>query len=402
MRGRIIILLALFSSSIYFLGKSEDLKNQHLRGNAAVVPMVKDKLMGTLRNWGLFNTKSTSHISILEAWKLEKGSKDIVVAVIDTGVDTNHVDLKQNIWHGDASADRKVSKLSKEVIKTKVKGAISKIFGWDFVTGKPNPEDLHGHGTHVAGIIGAVTDPKAGISGVAPNVSIMPVKYYSDSNPGSVNLANTIKAIHFAVDNGAKIINYSGGGPSYSHEERLALKRAEAAGILVVAAAGNEKQDTDIPENYYYPAAYGLSNIITVAATDINNQLLDRSNWGKTKVDVAAPGQDILSTLPKNRYGTMSGTSQATAFVTGLSALLLSRKPTLTPQEIKKIITNNVDLLPQLRDRVASGGKLNAYKALLAVINPSLSNSSTRIEKSASSPTSFFDILAFAFDSSSN
>jgi subtilisin family serine protease len=178
-----------------------------------------------------------------------------------------------------------------------------------------DPSDDHGHGTHVAGIIGAVTNLDSGVSGVAPRVLIMAVKYYSESNPGSVNLKNTIDALNYAIDRGARIINYSGGGPEYSEAEYLAIKRAESRGILVVAAAGNEHQNTDLRERLYYPQAYGLSNIISVAATDINNNLLPSSNWGKSKIDVAAPGENIYSTLPGNRYGYMTGTSQATAFV---------------------------------------------------------------------------------------
>jgi subtilisin family serine protease len=207
------------------------------------------------------------------------------------------------------------------------------------------------------------------VSGVAHHVSIMSVKYYSDANTGAVNLRNTVKAINYAVQSGAKIINYSGGGPEFSEEEYLAIKKAEAKGVLFVAAAGNERQDTDLVENYYYPSAYRLSNIISVAATDINNQLLKSSNWGKSKVDVAAPGENIYSTLPGGRYGYMSGTSQATAFVTGMAALLLSQNPKLKPTQIKEIIMSSVDRFPQLEAKVATGGRVNAYKALLALRN---------------------------------
>ncbi len=297
------------------------------------------------RNWGLTN-RFKSHISAVEAWKIEKGSRDIIVAVIDTGVDGSHAALLPNMWR-----DPKISNKN--------------VYGWNFVTNEANPIDDHGHGTHVAGIIGAVAKPEIGVSGVAPRVSIMAVKYYSEKNPGSVNLANTVKAIDYAVANGARIINYSGGGPEFSEEEYLAIRRAEAKGVLFVSAAGNERQDTDKVENYYYPSAYGLSNIISVAATNENNGLIASSNWGKRKVDVAAPGEAIYSTLPAGRYGSMTGTSQATAFVSGIAALLLSQNPSLTPQQLKAIITASVDKLPQLAERVASGGRVNAHSALL-------------------------------------
>jgi subtilisin family serine protease len=298
------------------------------------------------KNWGLVNFQSKSHIQAIDAWKIEEGNRNVIVAVIDTGIDPNHKSLSSNIWHD--STQKK-----------------SDIFGWNFVSDKPNPIDEHGHGTHVSGIIGAVADPSSGVSGVVHRISIMPVKYYSDANPGAVNLRNTVRAINYAIDHGARIINYSGGGPEFSEEEYLAIKRAESRGILFVSAAGNEHQNTDRVENYYYPSAYRLTNIISVAATDIKNNLLPSSNWGKKSVDVAAPGENIYSTLPGGRFGYMSGTSQATAFVTGVAALLISQDPTLTPQKIKEIIIKSADSFSQLQDKTASGGRVNAYQALL-------------------------------------
>lgn len=297
------------------------------------------------KNWGILSEeKQRSDIRAVDAWKLEEGSRSVIVAVIDTGLDAQHPDLAANIWR-----DKDFS------------------YGWDFVKNKSNPTDEHGHGTHVAGIIGAIANPKSGISGVAHKVSIMSVKYYSDQNSGSVNLANTVKAINYAIDHGARIINYSGGGPEFSESEYLALKKAESKGILVVAAAGNERQNTDFMEHYYYPAAYAprLTNIISVAATTTKNQLLPSSNWGKNKVDVAAPGEAIYSTIPGGRYGQMSGTSQATAFVTGIAALLLSKDPSLKPQQIRTLIASTVDRLPALKGKIAAEGRVNAYQALL-------------------------------------
>jgi subtilisin family serine protease len=334
-------------------------------------------LTETVKNWGIFNKtplKTPSHIQALDAWKIERGSKKVVVAVIDTGVDANHKDLADNMWSD-----------------PKAKGPSQ--FGWNFVTNKANPMDDHGHGTHVAGIIGAVADLKNGVSGVAQAVSIMAVKYYSESNSGSVNLKNTVKAIDYAVEHGAKIINYSGGGPDFSEEEYLAIRRAEAAGVLVVAAAGNERQNTDLVQNYYYPSAYRLSNIISVAATDIKNDLLKSSNWGKTRVDVAAPGENIYSTIPGGKYGFMSGTSQATAFVSGMAALLLSKDPTLTPVQIKELILSSVDRIPQLSGKVATQGRVNAYSALLALSNRGMIKKAPR-SLAQETPMALFDSLA--------
>jgi subtilisin family serine protease len=304
-----------------------------------------------LRNWGLQNSVSNSHIHAVDAWKLEEGSRDVVVAVIDTGIDANHPDIKPNLWHDHLTGN----------------------YGWDFVANKANPTDDHSHGTHVAGILGATMNAKAGISGVAHRVSIMAVKYYSDHNTGAENLKNSIKALNWAIDHGANIINYSGGGPEFSGEEYAALKRARDKGILLVAAAGNEHQNSDVPENFYYPCAYRLDNIICVAAINIKNEMLASSNWGKVRVDVAAPGENILSTVPGSKdafgnynpkYAYMSGTSQATAFVTGLAALLLAKDHKLHPDQIRDIIRSSSDKLAGLHDKVFSGGKVNAYAAL--------------------------------------
>ncbi|MBI3555369.1 MAG: S8 family serine peptidase [Deltaproteobacteria bacterium] len=301
--------------------------------------------LNQFRNWGLENTVGNSHIHAVDAWKLEEGSRDVVVAVVDTGLDANHPDIKANLWHEKGTNN----------------------YGYDFVAGKPNPIDDHSHGTHVAGILGAALNAKAGISGVAHKVSIMAVKYYSEKNTGAENLRNSIKALNWAIDHGAHIINYSGGGPEFSGEEYAALKRARDKGILLVAAAGNERQNSDLPENYYYPCAYRLENIICVAAINIHNDMLPSSNWGKVRVDVAAPGENILSTVPGAKYSYMSGTSQATAFVTGEAALLLSKNSKLRPDQIRDIIRANVDPLPSLKDKVFSGGKVNAYAALASL-----------------------------------
>jgi subtilisin family serine protease len=314
-----------------------------------------------LRNWGLDNDEQPSHINIRKAWKITKGSHLIKVAVVDTGIDANHPDLKDNICRKPGTDE----------------------YGYDFVLNKKNPEDRHGHGTHVAGIIGATAKAGAGAAGVAPNICIMAVRYYSDTASGAQNLSNTVKAINYAVDNGANIINYSGGGAEFSAAERKAIQRAESKGILFVAAAGNEYQNTDEAGNAYYPAAYGLSNIISVAATNIRNQLIPSSNWGKKHVHVAAPGENIYSTLPKGRYGYLTGTSQATAFVSGLAALVMSENPKLKnkPAEVRDIIMKSVDKLPSLESKVASGGRIDAYSALRLTLALRDGDSSAKLAK---------------------
>jgi subtilisin family serine protease len=318
------------------------------------------------KNWGISNPFKKSHVSATEAWKLSTGNRDVVVAVIDTGIDSTHPDLSPNLWRDPRAV------------------AGQPQYGWDFVTQKPNPRDDHGHGTHVSGIIGATINPAKGVGGVAPEVSLMSLRYYAVGNSGSDNLRNTVKAINYAVDKGAKIINYSGGGPEFSEEEYFAIKRAEAAGVLFVSAAGNESKDTDKVENYYYPAAYRLSNIISVASTDINNVILRSSNQGAVRVDIAAPGENIFSTLPGAAYGNMTGTSQATAFVTGAAALLLAKNPKLTPAELKSLILESADLVPELRGKVANGARLNAHAALLRLLKLRPSSTPSLLARSPS------------------
>jgi thermitase len=306
------------------------------------------KYAASLKNWGLINSNAQSHIDAVPAWHITEGSDKVVVAVIDTGIDFNHPALERNINYS----------------------------GWNFVADNANPNDFDSHGTNIAGIIGATFDRVTGVSGVAHKVSLMPIKYYSDTAPNKVNVLNTVKSIEYAVTKNVQIINYSSGGPTFSEDEYLALKKTEEHEILFVSSAGNEREDIDLPENRFYPASYRLSNMISVAATDINNNLLRHSNYGETTVDIAAPGENIYSTLPGGKYGYMSGTSQATAFVTGVAVLLLSKCQGLKPYDARSILMASADRFPQLTHKVVSG-RLNAYKALLeldrrARLNPAL------------------------------
>jgi thermitase len=290
-----------------------------------------------LKNWGL------KQIHAPQAWQIQEGSPKVIVAVVDTGVDRYHRDLASNIWHDPKD---------------------SSVYGWNFVTNRSNPTDDNNHGSHVSGIIDSLLDSENGTSGVAHHVTIMPLKYYADYNPGYINLRHTIEAMNYAITHGAKLINYSGGGPEFNEDEYIELKKAESNGILVVCAAGNESQNIDMMENYYYPASYHLSNIISVASSDITDHLSTGSNWGANRVDIAAPGENIYSTLPGDRFGSMSGTSMATAFVTGAAALLLSEKPRLTPAQVRRLLIDSADRVPALAGHVVSGGRLNVYEAL--------------------------------------
>lgn len=321
--------------------------------------------------WGLKKADAA------RAWAVTKGSRDIIVAVIDTGIDINHEDLKSNLWRnpGETGLDSKGRDKATNGIDDDGNGFVDDVYGWNFVSSNNKLTDNHGHGTHIAGIIGAEANNGKGIVGISPEVSIMVLKYFDPQSPGSDNLKNTIKSIHYAVKMGAHIINYSGGGLEFSQEEHDAVELAHKKGILFVAAAGNERSNSDkIP---YYPADYGLDNIISVTAFNPAQDVLSSSNWGVLSVDIAAPGQNILSTLPGNSYGFMTGTSQATAFVTGAASLIMSHKTGFKYSDVKKYILSTGDALPNLADKTKTSRKLNLYKAL-TVLDQDLTASGVR------------------------
>lgn len=288
----------------------------------------------------------------------ERGKRDVVVAVIDTGCDIAHPALTESIWRnpGESGLDENGSNKASNGVDDDGNGYADDIHGWNFAESSPVVTDDHGHGTHIAGIIGAK-------EGVAPGVSLMILKYFDSQRAGVDNLRFTIEAIRYAVRNGADIINYSGGGIMRSQAEEEALRWAAAKGVLVVAAAGNDATNTDF--FHFYPANYELPNIISVAATDRGDRLLAMSNFGMETVDLAAPGRNIFSTLPGGTYGYMSGTSQATAFVSGTAALMLSHGAKHEPVELIGQLLASGRPLPSLDMKTRSGKLLDANNAII-------------------------------------
>lgn len=310
--------------------------------------------------WGIVKTAAP------EAWRINRGSKKIVVAVIDTGADITHPDLVDNIWTnpGESGLDENGKEKASNGIDDDGNGFVDDVHGWNFVFDSENLQDNHGHGTHIAGIIGATGAHR--LHGVAPNVSLMILKYFDPRKPNQNPMQATIRAIKYAIDNGANVINYSGGGLSPNPEEFAALKEACARGILVVAAAGNEKSDSDRAP--YYPADYDLPNIMSVTAVNRNTHVLPSSNYGTATVDIAAPGEDILSTMPGGSYGTMTGTSQATAFATGVAVLVMSTHPNLkTPADVIEHLVQTGETDAALTGKTRTRAVLNAYRALAMV-----------------------------------
>lgn len=320
-------------------------------------------------------------------------SNQIIVAVVDTGIDYTHPDLKESIWVNSGETGPWVPKdPSSTVCRDKScngidddgNGFADDVAGWDFVNNQPLPYDTHGHGTHISGIIAAQSSNGLGATGVCPGASIMPLKYYDSGSNGMNNLQNTVRAIQYAVRMGAHIINYSGGGAEPASAERAAVEEANRKGVLFVAAAGNDGHNNAISP--YYPASYPVENIIGVASLNQKNQLLSSSNFGTT-VHVAAPGLGILSTVPGGKFGTMSGTSQATAFVTGAAALLASQlkgKSAFDIYQIKEWILNGAKPLPSNENKSLVISGLLSIPGSLAQANKNVS--ATLAQKKTKSP----------------
>jgi len=317
--------------------------------------------------WGLNNVGqsggvSDADIDAPEAWDVTTGSRSVVVAVIDTGIDHNHPDLAANIWRnpGEIPGDR---------IDNDGNGYVDDVRGWDFANRDADPFDDEGHGTHVAGTIGAVGNNGVGVAGVSWQVSMMPLKFLDADGSGSTSSA--IAAINYATrmrrDFGVNVVatNNSWGGGGFSTALRDAIDAGGRAGILCVAAAGNDGSNNDTTA--HYPSSYAGSSVIAVAATDRSNRLASFSNYGATSVDIAAPGAAIYSTLPGNSYATYSGTSMATPHVSGAIALLAAARPNATAAEIRAALLETATPLAALAGKVASGGLLNVAAAMQAL-----------------------------------
>ena len=339
--------------------------------------------------WGMNNTRQTggtmdADIDAPEAWEFTKGSSSIVVGVIDTGVDYTHSDLAANIWTNPGE-------IADNGIDDDHNGFVDDIHGYDFVNNDGDPRDDHSHGTHVAGTIAAVGDNGLGVAGVNWSSSIMALKFLDSGGNGTTD--NAVRALNYAsmmrTSYGVNICvtNNSWGGGSSSSALYNAIAANRDAGMLFIAAAGNDGTNNDsIP---HYPSSYALDNIIAVAATDHNDNLASFSCYGASSVDLAAPGANVYSTVPGNSYATYSGTSMATPHVTGAAALAWSLVPTATAAQIRSALLASADPKASLAGKMATGGRLNALSTLnqlgLSVVGTNPADDSTV----STSPTDF-------------
>ncbi|NOY53621.1 MAG: S8 family serine peptidase [Deltaproteobacteria bacterium] len=341
------------------------------------------------QQWGLYNTGQTigtgsttgtsgDDIDAPEAWSIVTGTTDTVIAILDTGMDLNHPDLANQLWinTGEIASNGKDDDGNRYIDDRQ---------GWDFINDDNDPNDdnlsvgsnTNDHGTHIAGIIGAEGNNGIGVAGINWNVSLMILKVLNTDGVGPVD--KIVLAVEYAINNGAKIINASWGLTSFSQALYDSIKDARDNGLLVVAAAGNTA-------TVEYPAKFNLDNILSVTATDPDDNLADFGTGTKAAVsardvDLAAPGELIYSTFivgdaPANQpdntkdYYWKDGTSQAAAFVTGTAGLLLTNDPSLTPDRIKARILDSVDTVSDtnITDFTTSGGRLNAAAALYSRI----------------------------------
>lgn len=331
------------------------------------------------KQWGMID------IGAADAWKVTMGNPDMIVAVIDTGVDYTHEDLLPNLW-------RNTKEIPDNGIDDDHNGYVDDVIGWDFAANDNKPYDLAvdqfqlltgggnpGHGTHCAGNVAARGNNSVGIAGVAPNVKIMALRFISEKGEGTT--AAAIKAIRYAVDNGAKITSNSWGSegedPAAGEENRAlreAIQYAQDKGTLFIAAAGNGHRgtgyDNDRDSAPAYPASYDHDSIVSVAALDSNDHLGSFSNWGLKSVDIGAPGVNVYSTTVGNQYSdkvidvggvevTWDGTSMATPHVAGAAALYWSLHPEKNWQDVKAAILGSAKKIPALQGKSVSGGKLD-------------------------------------------
>ncbi len=327
--------------------------------------------------WGMDNTAQTggvadADIDAPEAWGRHTGSGNIVVGVIDTGVNYDHQDLAANIWVN-------LNEIPGNGVDDDNNGFVDDVRGWDFVNNDNDPDDDNKHGTHVAGTIGAVGDNGIGITGVNWRIQIMPLKFLD--NRGSGTTEDAIKAINYATNMrlgrnpnnldfnpeqpdfdpvNIVLTNNSWGGGASSQVLKTAIEASRDANMLFIAASGNSGGGAGLP------AAYNSDNIISVAATDHADELASFSSRGDN-VDLAAPGDEILSTM-RNGYHKLSGTSMAAPHVAGAAALVwdvLADSGYDDYETVRDCLFSTVDQLPSLADTTVTGGRLNAHNALV-------------------------------------
>lgn len=324
-----------------------------VKADQGKVPNDLDSKLWGLKNDGQDGGTPGVDIDASLAWQKTTGlpnGQGPIIAVIDTGVDYNHPDLVNNIWTN-------TGEIPGNGIDDDGNGVVDDVHGYNAFDDNGDPMDVHSHGTHCAGTIAAEGDNGQGVVGVNWHATIMPIKIFD--NNGRTNAAAIIRGINYASKNGARITSNSWGGGEANPAIKEAFARSSALHIM---AAGNSSDNND--ETPHFPSSYDLPNSIAVAATDRNDELCYFSCYGEKSVDIAAPGEDIYSTIPGGGYGNKSGTSMATPHVSGAAGLLLAMDPTMSNDEIKTRLFEGADKVEGLKGVVSTGARLNVNGAM--------------------------------------
>ncbi len=314
--------------------------------------------------WGLRNTGSNepqgkagvegSDVNALKAWDLTTGSRSVKIAVIDTGVDYNHADLKENMWTNVAEKNGKAG------VDDDKNGYVDDVHGYDFANNDSDPMDGNNHGTHCSGTIGALHNNQVGVAGVMSDVSIVAVKFLGDDGSGS--LEGALKAIDYATTLNVDLMSNSWGGGGRSQALLDAIQRASDKGIIFTAAAGNSSSNNDTSPSY--PASYEVANVVSVAATTAQNGLASFSSFGRNSVHIGAPGHNILSTVSGGKYDVYSGTSMATPHVSGVLGLLLAKEGRIPHAELRDRLTMTGVPVAGLRGKTQTASRIDAFNLL--------------------------------------
>ena len=325
-----------------------DPRVEYAEPNYVLGAFTSDPHFGQL--WGL------EKIDAPEAWGVTTGSSAVVVGVIDSGIDFNHPDLAGARWVNPAE---NCDDCRSNGVDDDGNGYVDDWRGWDFANNDNDPSDDNGHGTHVAGTIGAVGDNGVGITGVSQQVRLMGLKFIGADGSGTA--ADAVSAILYAAANGADVTNNSYGG-GFSQAMLDAIQTADSQDSLFVAAAGNDFSDNDAEP--VYPAGYDVPNVVSVAASDADDDLAWFSNYGRAAVDVAAPGMNVFSTSAGGGYRMDSGTSMAAPHVAGAAALAKAAFPSASDVGLKALLLRSVDSVSWLQNVVRTGGRLNVDSAV--------------------------------------
>ena len=339
-----------FCATLLSSGKADSCSPNYEIRSLATPQTSSDPLLS--EHWG-FNRVGGATV-----WPKVQTSPTSIVAVVDSGIDFTHPDLQGVVWENEGE-------IAYNSIDDDGNGYVDDRLGIDVATRRIDPKDAFGHGTHIAGIIGALPENQIGIRGLVPNVKIVAVKIFDDKGTGS--LAGAIEALEYVEQlrlRGVPIraVNASWGGSGPSEPLKETIDRLGALGVIVAAAAGNQGSDND--SNPEYPASFSSQNLLSVAALNESGMRSSFSNFGKSTVDIAAPGEGVISTVPGGRYAYYAGTSMAAPFVTSAVALLAAQHPDLSAIEIVSLITNSAKKSAALSEEVTSAGELSLPQLL--------------------------------------